>query len=220
MAVSPSSTSPSSTAASARPGVTAKGRATRDRIVVAAAALIFDHGVESTTLDDIGEAAGVGRSQLYHYFADKADLVRAVIDRQTEQILAAQRPLLGAMDSWEAWARWRNAIVGVQRARQCAGGCPIGSLASELADTDEDARVALAAGFDRWGQEIHEGVRSMQRQGHIRTDADTDALALATLASLQGGLLLCQVHKDVRPLEAALDAAIAHLRSFAPSRSR
>jgi AcrR family transcriptional regulator len=188
--------------------------------VDSAAALIFEHGVESTTLDHIGEAAGVGRSQLYHYFADKSDLVRAVIERQTERILSFQQPMLSAMDSWGAWARWRTAVVELQRASQCAGGCPIGSLASELADNDEDARVALSAGFDRWGQVISEGVRTMQRRGRIRTDVDADSLGLATLASLQGGILLSQVHKDVRPLEAALDAAIAHLRSFAPSRSR
>ena len=211
--------SSSSTTTTARPPSTAKGRATRDRIVATAATLIFEQGAESTTLDHIGEAAGVGRSQLYHYFTDKADLVGAVIERQTEQILAAQQPMLGAMDSWAAWGRWRNAILEAQRARQCAGGCPIGSLASELADTDEDARVALAAGFVRWGHAIGEGVRAMQQHGRIRTDADADSLALATLASLQGGLLLCQVHKDVRSLEAALDAAIAHLRSFAPDGS-
>ncbi len=210
----------SSTSATARPPSTAKGRATRDRIVDSAVELIFEHGVESTTLDHIGEAAGVGRSQLYHYFTDKAALVRAVIERQTDQILSSQQPMLGVMDSWEAWARWRNALVEWQRAGRCVGGCPLGSLASELADADEDARVALADGFSRWGQAISEGVRAMQQRGRIRRGADADSLALATLASLQGGLLLCQVHKDVRPLEAALDAAIAHLRSFAPNRSR
>ena len=212
--------SSASATTTARPPSTAKGRATRDRIVAAAAQLIFEYGAESTTLDHIGDAAGVGRSQLYHYFADKADLVRAVIERQTEQILSSQEPMLGAMDSWDAWVRWRNAIVEVQRAGRCIGGCPIGSLASELADTDEDAREALSTGFDRWGRAIGEGVRTMQQHGHIRSGADADSLALATLASLQGGLLLCQVHKDVRPLETALDAAIGHLRSFASGSSR
>jgi AcrR family transcriptional regulator len=218
--VGSSSSAAATATAITHPPSTAKGQATRDRIVDSAAALIFEHGVESTTLDHIGEAAGVGRSQLYHYFADKSDLVRAVIERQTERILSFQQPMLSAMDSWGAWARWRTAVVELQRASQCAGGCPIGSLASELADNDEDARLALSAGFDRWGQVISEGVRTMQRRGRIRTDVDADSLGLATLASLQGGILLSQVHKDVRPLEAALDAAIAHLRSFAPSRSR
>jgi hypothetical protein len=36
--------------------------------------------------------------------------------------------------------------------------------------------------------------------------ADPDDLALATLAALQGGLLLAQVQRNPRPLEVALDA--------------
>src|SRR5207237_6882287 len=55
--------------------VTSKGRATRARIVDAAARLAYERGVAGTSLDDVGLAAGVGRSQPYHYFADKGELL-------------------------------------------------------------------------------------------------------------------------------------------------
>jgi TetR/AcrR family transcriptional regulator, transcriptional repressor for nem operon len=195
--------------------LTKKGRATRERIVDAASALIFEHGVGGTSLDDVGAAAGVGKSQLYHYFDDKSALVRAVIARQTDQILEAQQPYLSAMDTWEAWRAWRDLIVDLQRRRHCRGGCPLGSLASELSDTDELARVALVSGFDRWEGAFRSGLASMKHQGKLRPEANTEGLALATLASLQGGLLLCQTRKDVAPLEVALDAAIANILSWA-----
>jgi AcrR family transcriptional regulator len=194
---------------------TAKGRATRARIVEVCAALMFDHGVAGTSLDDVCAAAGVGKSQLYHYFADKAALVRAVIARQTEGILAAQEPYLSGLETWDAWQDWRDLVVEMQRQRGCAGGCPIGSLASELADSDEAARCALVAGFARWEGAFRAGLTSMQAHGYLRPDADPAALAVATLASVQGGLLLCQTRKDVTPLRVALDAAIANLRSCA-----
>jgi TetR/AcrR family transcriptional repressor of nem operon len=194
---------------------TAKGRATRSRIVDAASGLVFEQGVAVTTLDQVGEAAGVGKSQLYHYFANKAALVRAVIERQTAMVLAAQQPLLSSLDSWEGWQRWRDGIVEMQRRAGCRGGCPIGSLASELADSDGEARLALADGFDRWAALLRGGIVSLQEHGLIRTDADVASLSVATLASLQGGLLLCQAQHDVAPLEMALDAALAHLRSWA-----
>jgi len=38
--------------------------------------------------------------------------------------------------------------------------------------------------------------------------ADPDALALALLAALQGGLLLTKIKRDTAPLEAALDAML------------
>ncbi len=195
--------------------LTRKGRATRDRIVAAASALIFEHGVGGTSLDDVGAAAGVGKSQLYHYFDDKSALVRAVIARQTDQILEAQQPYLSTMDTWKAWRAWRDLIVDLQGRRQVRGGCPIGSLASELSDTDELARMALVSGFDRWEGAFRSGLASMQQHGKLRPEANPDALALAALASLQGGLLLCQTRKDIAPLEFALDAAIANIRSWA-----
>src|SRR5436309_3423758 len=78
--------------------LTARGAATRARIVEAAADLIYAHGVERTSLDDVMAASGVSKSQLYHYFADKDALVLDVIARQTERVLDAQRPHLEALD--------------------------------------------------------------------------------------------------------------------------
>src|ERR1700712_689685 len=109
--------------------LTAKGRATRARIVEAAAELVFAPGVARTGIDDVRRQAGVSASQLYHYFTDKDDLVRAVIAHQTEGILDAQQPLLDHLDSVEALERWRDLLVDLQEQRHCQGGCPIGSLA-------------------------------------------------------------------------------------------
>jgi TetR/AcrR family transcriptional repressor of nem operon len=46
--------------------LTPKGRAIRDRIVAVAAQLMSEHGVGSTSLADVQEAAGVDASQVYH----------------------------------------------------------------------------------------------------------------------------------------------------------
>ena len=65
---------------------TAKGRATRARIVAAAAALVRERGAAETSLDEVIERAGVSKSQLYHYFHDKADLLRAVVTHQADTV--------------------------------------------------------------------------------------------------------------------------------------
>ncbi|MGH3266131.1 MAG: TetR/AcrR family transcriptional regulator [Trebonia sp.] len=197
------------------PRLTAKGQATRARIVAVASELMFDGGVAATGVDDVKAAAGVSSSQLYHYFADKRALVSAVVAHQTEQVLSAQEPLLSALDSFESLRIWRDAIVALQRERACHGGCPIGSLASELAERDPESRHALATGFDRWEEGIRDGLERMRERGELRTDADPAALALATLAALQGGLLLTQVRRSTAPLEAALDQMLARIEDQA-----
>ena len=193
---------------------TDKGRATRNRVLDAAAALVFEHGVAGTTLDDVRAAANVSKGQLYHYFADKEDLVHAVIDRTVEQVLGAQ-PRLTNLSSWAAIAAWFDDLVQLQVNRHAIGGCPIGSLAGELAETGEEARMELAAGFDRWEAPLRDGLRQMQADGKVRRSADPARLATATLAAIQGGLVLTQTRRDPQQLRIALDGAYAYLRSFA-----
>src|ERR1700736_721002 len=116
--------------------LTPKGRATRDRIVAAAADLMFEQGVAGTSLQDVQQAARVSGSQMYHYFGDKASLVHAVIAWQGETLLGRQRPWLSRIDSLQGIRAWRDFVVSTMRRRECRGGCQIGSLASELSDLD------------------------------------------------------------------------------------
>jgi AcrR family transcriptional regulator len=196
-------------------GLTAKGRATRARIVDAAAELIFERGVASTSTEDIREAAGVSNSQLYHYFAGKSDLVRAVVERQAERILVRQRYVMSRLDSFEGLEAWRDMLIDLQIERGCRGGCPMGSLASELSEIDENARAAVVDGFAAWEEAIRHGLVRMRDRGELRRGTDVDLLGVSVLASLQGGLLLTQTRRDPAPLRAGLDCAIAYVRTFA-----
>jgi AcrR family transcriptional regulator len=191
-----------------------KGRATRDRVLDAAAALVFEHGVAETTLDDVRAAANVSKGQLYHYFADKTDLVHGVVERTIQQVLDAQ-PELADLSTWTAISRWFDGLVELQVTRDATGGCPIGGLAGQLAESDEPAREALAAGFDRWEEPLRRGLAQMRAQGKLRRNADPARLATATLAAIQGGLVLTQTRRDPQQLRLALDAAYSYLRSFA-----
>jgi TetR/AcrR family transcriptional regulator, transcriptional repressor for nem operon len=195
---------------------TGKGRATRDRILDVAAGLVFERGVAGTTLDDVRVSASVSKGQLYHYFADKDDLIHAVIDRTVQQVLDAQ-PRLGDLSSWAAIAAWFDDLVALQVQRRAAGGCPIGTLAGELAERDDHARQELATGFERWQAPLQRGLEAMRASGKLRRGADPERLATATLAAIQGGLVLSQTRRDPQQLRIALDAAYAYLRSFAGS---
>lgn len=195
------------------PRLTPRGHVTRERIVAEAARLMFEDGVAGTSIEDVKAAAGVSSSQLYHYFADKQALVRAVIAHQTDAVLEAQQPLLGRLDSLEALRAWRDLTVEFQREHQ--RGCPIGSLAGELAKTNAEACADLELGFGRWESAIRDGLHAMRDRGELRREADPDRLALAVLAALQGGLLLTQVRRLTAPLEAALDAMLDHIASLA-----
>jgi TetR/AcrR family transcriptional repressor of nem operon len=195
--------------------LTARGRATRDRILAAAAQLVHERGVAATSLDDVRAVTGTSKSQLYHYFADKSALVRAVVELQVEQVLRAQFPDDDPLDSVPALRRWRDRVVAINKGERCAGGCPVGRLASELVDADPDARSAVLVGFARWQERLACGLRAMQERGELAHEADVDALAAGLLAAVQGGLLLGQATRSVAPLQAALELAVQAVESSA-----
>ncbi|MDO8187372.1 TetR/AcrR family transcriptional regulator [Conexibacter sp. JD483] len=196
--------------------LTAKGAATRARIVAAAADQVLERGVGGTSLDDVRGATSTSKSQLFHYFPDgKHELVRAIADFQGARVLDAQRPALDRLDSWESWQRWREAVLAHYTRVDGVRGCPIGSLTAEAAAFDPLLRDQLAAYWERWAELLADGVRRLRSAGLVDGAADPDAHATELLAAVQGGLLLAQVRGTLEPLETALDGALDHLRAHA-----
>jgi AcrR family transcriptional regulator len=189
-----------------RPKLTPKGARTRARIVESAAALIHERGVAGTTLDDVKAAAEVSGSQMYHYFPDKDDLVQAVIDFQAESIVARNRDALSSPNGVEAW---RKMVMTAAKRTNAKGGCQLGSLVGQLAESDPEARALIAGGFNQWAAAISDGLRSLHAEGRLPSGIDPDDLALTLLATLQGGLLLAQVQQTPRPFETAVDTLLA-----------
>jgi len=194
------------------PRLTARGAATRDRIVAAAASLVYERGVAGTSLDDVMAATGTSKSQLYHYFADKDALLYEVIKAQLGRIIAAQEAAhLHEVSSWEGLQRWCDHFVTATRATQGAGGCPLGSLVGQLADQPEPARRVLAQCFAEWQTYLSDGFEAMRNNGELAAQADPAELALTLMSALQGGLLMAQATRSARPLELALNMALQHM---------
>src|SRR5690606_34001617 len=144
---------------------TARGRATRKRILDAAADLIQRHGVAAVTLDDVERAAGVGRSQLYHYFDDRDDLIRSVVHSTVDTVLAAQEPLLLKVNSLAGIDRWCDVIVASGTRQDAVRGGAIASLPRQLSGRDDLARQAFVAASARWEAPIIAGLHRTQEPG-------------------------------------------------------
>ena len=133
-----------------RPKLTSRGAATRSRIVLAAAELMHVRGVAATTIDEVLAASATSKSQFYQHFTDKIELVYEVITLRADEILSWQRMRLEKVDSLRGLHQWRDAMVQRCTLRRGLWGCELGSLAAELSDTDDKARVSLAEHFAEW----------------------------------------------------------------------
>src|SRR6516165_263170 len=191
---------------------TGRGRASRERIVERAAELFAEQGIAATSLDEVLAAAGAGKSQLYHYFRGRDELVEAAVGLRCAQVLAGLTQALGAVTSL---AELERALAGFADGYEQMGlpGCPIGSLAAEVAGRNEDARLQTAAAFDAWERLFADALNRMRDRGELRADASPAVLATALLASIEGGMVLSQARKDPGSLRIAVEAGLGQVRT-------
>lgn len=182
--------------------------------MAAAADVVAEKGALGASLDEVGARAAASRSQLYHYFDNKTDLLRAVAEATNDGVLDGQRVLFDGLGTWAGLERWADTLVDYQNQRGGRGGCPIANLVGQLGEHEDGIRTVLASGFERWEAEIRAGLAAMRAAGELRPDTDVDWLATATLASVQGGLMLTQAHRDPRMLRRALDGALALIGTY------
>ena len=197
--------------------LTARGAATRQRIVEAAAALIRERGVADTGLDDIGAATATSKSQMFHYFpGGKSDLLLAVALHEAEQVIVDQQPYLGDLTTWRKWQAWRQRVIQKYDAQR--DRCPLSALTTHMGKATPATREIVSDLYDTWAQYLSTGVQALKDSGEIDADTDVDAKATAVLAAIQGGVLMMQATGRINYLETALGQAIDAMRQPHPSR--
>ncbi|GAB1814498.1 hypothetical protein MUNTM_35370 [Mycobacterium sp. MUNTM1] len=87
-------------------------------------------------------------------------------------------------------------------------------MVGELADRSDSARLALERSFAEWQSYLSKGFAVMRDGGDLVPEADVDELALTMMTALQGGLLMAQTTRSVRPLELALNMALGHVARY------
>ena len=197
--------------------LTAKGRATRDRIVQAAAQLIVTEGLSASNMENVRKAASVSGSQLAHYFADKSALIRAVIRRQVGVVLDFHRqPRLRDLGSFDDFERWIDLNMRYLRRIGTSGGTPTyHALTAQLAKSDDATRATLAAGYWQWVELLESAIQQMKDRGVLMSSADPRRLALVIISAHQGGATLAFTYREEWPHADATRFAINYLRMFA-----
>ena len=161
----------------------------RQRLIAAANQLLYQQGVEKTTLADIAQAADVPTGNVYYYFKTKDDIIAAVIEAHVRQ----SRAVLASIDSSHRSPKSRlKALVG-----ELAGqgdvialyGCPHGSLCSELDKRPGRPDFALADLMRVPIEWAEEQFRALGRR-------DAHDLAVSLLAAYEGSALLTNTFRD------------------------
>jgi TetR/AcrR family transcriptional repressor of nem operon len=198
----------------------ARGAATRDQILVAAAELMHLQGYQATSLDDVLRESGVGKGNFYYYFKSKEELGYAIIDRVMRGFLERTLEPAFADAAGDPIAQihvFLDRVLEAQRRRNCVGGCVMGNLACELSDVHEGFRQRLEQIFVQWRAQLTEAFSRGQSSGLVRGDCDPARAAQFLVAALEGAILMTKVSKDIVAMEKCVEELKQHLTLYTTS---
>ncbi len=200
--------------------LTIRGRATRDRIVAAAADVILEEGLSALNNENLRRAASVSGSQLAHYFADKRALIAAVLAKQIEVVLDFHRqPKLRGLESLDDFETWIDLNLRYLRRIGYAGTPTYHALAAQLAKSDAETRATLADGYWAWISFFEKAIQQMKDRRVLTSKADPHQLAVVLVATHQGSGTIAFTYRQEWPLVDGLRFAVNRIRAYATDSS-
>ncbi|MGE0268115.1 MAG: TetR/AcrR family transcriptional regulator [Candidatus Omnitrophota bacterium] len=187
---------------------------TRTKMMQVAFDLFHQQGVNATSVDQILEKSGTGKSQFSHYFKNKEGLVHACLQSFLSLLQSGQAPVKPDLETWKDLERWFNFFIGAQESTGCQRGCPIATIANELTTNDELIRQDVKMLFDHIKGGISTFFHKMKAKGELKQDVDPDALADYCLSVMQGGMVLSKVNRHTKAFENSVRHAILYIHTL------
>lgn len=173
-----------------------------DEALEQAMQVFWAKGYEGTSLDDLCEATGLGRSSLYGAFGDKQSIYVRALERYEEAAVGRiAASISSAKTVKEGIARFVQRIVDDIAAGPGRRGCFLGNCAAELVRGDRAAAARVRRSLERVEATFRDALISAQARGELPRAADIDALARFITAGIQGLRLVGKANPDRKGLE-------------------
>jgi AcrR family transcriptional regulator len=173
---------------------------TRARIQGAAAVLFRRHGYSATGLKRIAAEADAPFGSIYHFFPGgkqqlAEDMIRTSGTEYGRMVLAL---LDSVPDPLESLVHAFEAAADDLTAADYADACPIGTVALEVASSNEVLRVATAEVFEEWV-----GMATRWFGRWVAEPRTAQSLAYSMVMMLEGAFMLSRAARDPEPMRVA-----------------
>lgn len=167
----------------------------REKMVQSAAALIGKHGMNATSFSDVLADSGAPRGSIYHHFPEgKRQLAECAMRLTSDQILGHVRASTATTATGVVGhfiALFRQVVV----ASGGVAGCAVAGVTIDIVEGDDDLLVVAREAFDSWvsllASQLKEVGVSVER---------AQSIAVTTIASVEGALILCRAAGNEEPL--------------------
>ena len=179
----------------------------KQEIISIAREVIHSKGYQATSINDILQAAHIGKGQFYYYFSSKYDLGVAVVEdliREWNQQLIVD--ILQSTDKPKVkLSKMLDWAIALMQKLEKKSGCPLGNLAIEMSEHEEEFREKIQLFFERWIESVKVALDEMIKQDQLDSTIDSKKRAQALIAMIQGGTLLMKNYQDIQLLINVMD---------------
>jgi len=168
----------------------------RAKMVRSAALLIASRGANATSFSDVLADSGAPRGSIYHHFPEgKHQLVEDAVRLTGEWVLTRQRACAGtaAADVLSCFVDlWRQVVL----ASAGASGCAVAGVAIDSGPGEGGPIEVVRSMFRSWVDLLRE-----QLEAKGVPSARATSIAVATVAGMEGALILCRAEGSSAPLD-------------------
>ena len=191
-------------------------RDTKKRILETATQMIYLHGFNNTSLNDILVGSEISKGNFFYYFKNKDELGFAVLDKTSKEFFDRIDNLVLSSDKKpiDKVFDMLDMELSTFKEKGPTGGCPLGNLAAELSDNHEEFRSRILNVFERWTKIVQEMLDKARADGTFPPDTDTRSLAVFIISAVEGALILMKTKRDITPLEQTIRSVKRHINSL------
>ena len=185
----------------------------REKLLSSGYHLLFRHGFNATSVQDITEAAGVPKGSFYNHFESKEALATEAVPYYLEEFVSKVQVDDAALPPLERLRQHFQNFADLAYGDQLAKGCLLGNFSAELSNQSQIIRQRVADAFDQWTRNLAADVARAQSAGTVSKDLPPEQLAAALIEAWEGALLRAKVQQDRAPLDRFLNVTFPKILS-------
>lgn len=193
---------------------TAESVGARQRMIQAAQELFHQQGIHATSIDQILQKSGTGKSQFAHYFKTKDGLVHEVLRHLHAWLRGEHAPINYNIETWDDLESWFRFFVQAQNGLGCDRACPVGTIGNDLTEEQELLRQDVRLIYEWIRGQLARFFAARKAVGELAADTDPDGLADFCIVTVQGGLLVAKIQRESTAFEHAVQHALLYLHSL------
>lgn len=176
----------------------------KGKLIMATVDLIASRGFESTSVQEILDAAQVTKSNFYYHFKSKEDLCLATLEVMEEYYftnMLTPTLLNKSLSPTERLQALFKTMQNKMANQECKQGCPFSNLASETSDFHPEFRQRISGFYQKQANIIEECIEEGIAKGEFRPDISPPEMSNMILSMMNGTMLLAKAYRNADVLQ-------------------